>query len=86
METLREVLEDLGSRGITTVMMESGGRLFAHGLAQNLIDEVVLYVAPIIGGGPNRLMPADEIMSQLEDLSVKTFGHDLRITGRPARV
>lgn len=85
-ESLTEVLDELGRLGITTVMLESGGRLFSHAIAKNLIDEVVLYIAPVIGGGSNRLMPADDIMASLSNVKIKTFGSDLRVTGVPARV
>ncbi len=63
-------------------MLESGGRLFTYGIAKGLIDEIVLYVAPIIGGGGNRLLPIDGIVADLKDMRSKRIGSDIKITGR----
>jgi diaminohydroxyphosphoribosylaminopyrimidine deaminase/5-amino-6-(5-phosphoribosylamino)uracil reductase len=79
---LEKVLEDLGSRGICSVLMESGGSLFSHAIGRKLIDEVVFYMAPIIGGGPNTVMPVNGIMADIEDLTVQMVGPDIRVTGR----
>jgi len=81
-KTLGQALESLGQRGVQSVMLESGGRLFAYGLAKGLIDELVLYVAPIIGGGENRLLPIDGIVADLKDMRTKRIGPDIKITGR----
>ena len=80
---LAGVLSELGQRGITSVLLESGGRLFAQGLSEGLIDEVILYIAPLIGGGTTRLMPdsQDDFLAQLENISVEQIGPDTKITG-----
>jgi riboflavin biosynthesis pyrimidine reductase len=83
--TLTRALEELGKLGISSVLMESGGRLFSHAIANGLIDEVILYVAPFIGGHHNRLMPADNIVASLEGMKVKRIGRDLRISGVPRK-
>ncbi len=79
---LDKVLDDLGKREISSVLLESGGRLFSHGIGRQLIDEVVFYMAPILGGGDNKLMPVNGLMAELEDLTVDRIGPDIRITGR----
>lgn len=81
-KTLGQTLTALGQRGVQSVMLESGGRLFAYGLAKGLIDELVLYVAPIIGGGENRLLPIDGIVADLKDMRTQRIGPDIKITGR----
>lgn len=81
-KTLSQALDDLGKRGIQSVMLESGGRLFTYGIAKGLIDELVLYVAPIIGGGDNRLLPINGIVADLKDMRSKRVGADIKITGR----
>lgn len=80
-KSLSRVLTTLGKRGITSVLLESGGRLFAHGIAKKLIDEVVIYQAPIIGGGGKRLMQVDDIIADLENVRVTKSGVDSRIQG-----
>lgn len=81
-QPLEKVLDDLGKRGICSVLMESGGTLFSHAIALKLIDEVVFYMAPIIGGGPTTVMPVNDVMADLEDLTVDRVGPDIRITAR----
>ena len=81
-QPLEKVLDDLGKRGINSVLMESGGSLFSHAIGRKLIDEVVFYMAPIIGGGPNTVMPVNGIMADIEDLTVQMVGPDIRVTGR----
>ncbi len=52
-EMLREVLCDLGKRGITDVFVEAGPRLINAFLTANLADRLMVYIAPvIIGKGP----------------------------------
>ncbi|NNE93085.1 MAG: bifunctional diaminohydroxyphosphoribosylaminopyrimidine deaminase/5-amino-6-(5-phosphoribosylamino)uracil reductase RibD [Verrucomicrobiales bacterium] len=80
-QDLSGALSGLGQMGITSVLLESGGRLFAHALAENLIDEVILYQAPIIGGGKNRLLPVDGIVKDLRDVSFSAIGRDQKIRG-----
>lgn len=81
-QPLERVLDDLGKRGICSVLMESGGSLFSHAIGRKLIDEVVFYMAPIIGGGSNTVMPINGIMADIEDLNVEMIGPDIRVTGR----
>lgn len=83
--SLDRTLEILGEKGICSVLIESGGRLFAHALANDLLDEVVLYIAPLIGGGETRLMPLHQTVADLTQVDYQTFGRDLRVTGYPKR-
>ncbi len=80
-EDLGEVLDEMGSEGVTSVLLESGGRLFASAIEAGLIDEVVLYIAPIIGGGATRLMPVDDVVARLEEVEVQRIGCDMRVRG-----
>lgn len=83
--TLQESLEKLGSEGITSVLLESGGRLLAHALEKGLVDELVLYLAPIIGGGGSKTIPVQDFATRLDNLDVSMSGPDIRITGFPVR-
>ena len=48
----REVLEELAARrGVSSVLVECGGRLAAVLLEEGLVDEWVAFLAPLIGGG-----------------------------------
>ncbi len=51
---VQQILEELMSRGINGVLVEGGGRTIAQFLRAGVVDEVVLFVAPIIlGAGPS---------------------------------
>ena len=83
--SLDRVLDDLGKREIGSVLIESGGNLFSHAICRKLIDEVVFYIAPIVGGGENTLMPISGVVADLEEVSVDCVGPDIRVTGRIAK-
>jgi len=83
--TLRESLSRLGGMGVTSVLLESGGRLLTHALEEGLVDEVILYLAPLLGGGENRLITATGFLAKLESPEYTPIGDNLRVRGRIAR-
>jgi diaminohydroxyphosphoribosylaminopyrimidine deaminase/5-amino-6-(5-phosphoribosylamino)uracil reductase len=87
---LRQVLEHLASEyEINEVLVEAGAVLNGSLLAEQLVDEILLYMAPVIMGSDARglfEMPALQQMSQrvpLELKDVRAVGQDWRITARP---
>ncbi|WP_347877248.1 RibD family protein [Streptomyces sp. 8K308] len=55
------LLDDLGGRGVTQLMVEGGGSIHTAFLAQDLADELHLAVAPLLvgeAGAPRFLSPA----------------------------
>jgi 2,5-diamino-6-(ribosylamino)-4(3H)-pyrimidinone 5'-phosphate reductase len=56
---LGEALRILSDLGVERLMVEGGGTLNAELLALGLVDEIVLYVAPLIFGGASAPTPAD---------------------------
>ncbi len=48
---LRELVKWLGAEGMTSVLIEAGGRLSGAFLEAKLVNKVVIYVAPILIGG-----------------------------------
>ena len=52
--SLIETLEVLSSKGINNVLVESGGTLTTEFLKSDLIDELLVYRAPIVLGGDGR--------------------------------
>lgn len=83
--SLRESLTRLGQLGVTSVMLESGGRLLASALGEGLVDEVILYIAPILGGGATRLLPETGLFAAIEKPEYLPIGDNLRVRGRVAR-
>jgi len=50
---LRAALKVLGDRGCNTVMVEAGGTLMGAFLEAGLADEVAIFYAPLLTGGPD---------------------------------
>jgi diaminohydroxyphosphoribosylaminopyrimidine deaminase/5-amino-6-(5-phosphoribosylamino)uracil reductase len=86
---LRALLEILGQRGINEVQVEAGAMLGGSLLAQSLIDELLIYQAPILLGGgavspfaaPRLDNMADRV--HLKWLDSRRLGDDLRLRLRP---
>lgn len=80
-QPLEESLRSLAAEGVNAVMLESGGRLLAHAMKLGLVDELILYLAPRLGGGSTRLLPVDGITANLGEVEVTQIGPDTRIRG-----
>ena len=83
-------LQQLGNKGITSILVEGGGELAANLLRAGVVDKIELFVAPkILGGcgsrpavgGPDPATLAEAL--ELEKMQVRQTGTDLRITGYP---
>ena len=48
---IRELLAELGSRGMTNVLIEGGGTVLGAFFEAGMIDEVDVFIAPLIEGG-----------------------------------
>ena len=85
------VLNDLAERGVNDVLVEAGPVLAGQLLDHELIDELVIYLAPhIMGSQTLRLFdtPGRERLSDrqaLEILGMRRVGTDLRVTARPQK-
>ncbi len=88
---LQAVLALLAERQINEVQIEAGATLAGAFLAADLVDELLLYVAPIILGGRSRPMfdglPIDTMAERLSMRIVETrrIGEDVRMLLRPRR-
>lgn len=87
---LPTVLEELGRRDISSVLVEGGASVSASLVEQRLVDKFTFYVAPmIIGGSEARPAIGGEGVDfladafRLRDLSVSRCGVDLVITAYP---
>jgi diaminohydroxyphosphoribosylaminopyrimidine deaminase/5-amino-6-(5-phosphoribosylamino)uracil reductase len=85
------VLASLALRGVNDVLVEAGARLNGTLLAAGLIDELVLYLAPVVLGRNTRglfdlpqLVRLDQA-PRLELLEMRRIGGDMRIRARPAQ-
>jgi len=80
---IRELLEILGGRGITSLLIEGGGTTLASAFEAGMVDKVVFFIAPKIVGGTQAVTPVegtgiermdDAIM--LRDMKVSPIGDD----------
>ena len=85
-------LEDLARRGVTSVLVEGGGEVIASMLKDNLVDRMVLFVAPLIVGGRTAVPVAGGAGAssigaavRLASLEVSRCGTDLLIDARVRR-
>jgi len=82
---LHEVLAELARRQVNEVQVEAGARLCGSLLAAGLVDEVLIYQAPVLlgdgGQGPFALGPLESMAERthLKVLETTHFGEDLRI-------
>lgn len=88
---LTALMTHLASQGINEVMVEAGPVLNGALLSEQLIDELVIYMAPkLMGNGANGLFHLPEItmMAQnieLDILDISPVGRDWRITAQPIK-
>jgi diaminohydroxyphosphoribosylaminopyrimidine deaminase/5-amino-6-(5-phosphoribosylamino)uracil reductase len=82
----------LGSRDITSVLVEGGSQLLGSLFDMGLIDKVIAFMAPIIIGGDKAITPVgglgvDRVVEafRLHKIDVKQLGSDIIITGYVAK-
>jgi diaminohydroxyphosphoribosylaminopyrimidine deaminase/5-amino-6-(5-phosphoribosylamino)uracil reductase len=87
---LKEVLAELGARGIISVLVEGGGTTNSAFISQRQAHRVYWFVAPKLVGGKDAPTPLEgagaESMSeaiQLEMVRMRRIGRDLLIEGIP---
>ena len=91
--SLPAVLEDLGARGLTSVLLEGGGEVIGSAFREGLVDKVILFMAPRIIGGrdaPGLLMgdgfsPLDAC-PRIRNLRLDRIGEDIYLEGYPETV
>lgn len=79
---LRGMLRALAAeQGVLTVMIEAGGVFSAAMFEQGLVDEVVLYYAPLLCGGPVPALAGAGLSSSLKlaETEFTRIGEDIRL-------
>jgi diaminohydroxyphosphoribosylaminopyrimidine deaminase/5-amino-6-(5-phosphoribosylamino)uracil reductase len=87
-KSLAAVLENLGKRGMTNVLIEGGGEVLSQALDARLIDKVQLYLGPILTGGPviafvGRGATNAANALRLNRVSYQRIGQSVCVTGYP---
>ncbi len=84
-QSLRAVLQELGRRQITSVLIEGGGAVLGDAIDRRLVDEVHFYIAPLLCGGPDviagRGAGSTAESLKLQHTSYERFGDDLHLAG-----
>jgi diaminohydroxyphosphoribosylaminopyrimidine deaminase/5-amino-6-(5-phosphoribosylamino)uracil reductase len=84
---LLEVLQELGERQVTCVLIEGGMRVLGDAFDQQVVDEMQFYVAPMICGGPSLAVGGHGVAGtgaapQVLNPRYERIGDDVRIGGR----
>ena len=83
---LQEVLKNLAAQEINTVLVEAGAKLVGSLMQYNLVDELIIYIAPKLFGDSAQGMANIEPIATMEErisleyTDVRHVGDDLRIT------
>lgn len=86
---VKAVLSELAARHCNDVLVEAGPTLSGAFLEQGLVDELILYVAPMLLGPDARAMAMLPVLHRLEDAHRYTLsaseriGADIKLTLRP---
>ncbi|MGH2581474.1 MAG: RibD family protein [Anaerolineales bacterium] len=82
---LPQMLERLGELGIGSLMVEGGGHIISSFLAEDLVDRVVLTIAPMFVGGykiaERNLARRGGDFPRLDEIKVEMVGEDIVILG-----
>jgi len=83
-EKLEQSLRDLAKdHGVLTVMVEAGGVFSAALFEAGLVDEVIVYYAPMLCGGPSPGLAGAGLAKSLhlDDIEFARLGEDVRMRG-----
>jgi diaminohydroxyphosphoribosylaminopyrimidine deaminase/5-amino-6-(5-phosphoribosylamino)uracil reductase len=87
---LRALLEELGRRGVLSLLVEGGGVLHGSFFDQRLVDKVTAVLAPMIVGAANAATAVAGRGAQymreavrLREMTVERLGDDVLVTGYP---
>ena len=89
---LEALVDELGRRELNEVQVEAGSRLCGALLAQGLVDEILVYQAPVLlgdgGPGPFAFGPLDSMdeRSHFRVLETRRVGKDLRLRLQPQNI
>lgn len=88
-----EVLRVLGGKLVSSLLIEGGGGINASFLENQLIDKVVVYIAPKLIGGDRAPTFLEGVgiekmgdAVELSDVKVESIGKDLKFVGYPIKV
>ncbi len=85
---LPKLLQNLGKKEISNILVEGGGTLLGSFIDQKLADKIVIFISPVIIGGKEALSPIGgkgiQTMTEalrLSRVKMKLFGDDALVMG-----
>jgi diaminohydroxyphosphoribosylaminopyrimidine deaminase/5-amino-6-(5-phosphoribosylamino)uracil reductase len=78
---IEEELRGLAVEGIQSLLLEGGPRLAEHALRADLVDKLVLFVAPAVAGAGPAFTPVLDVPVDVEHVSVERVGDDVLLSG-----
>ncbi|KWT82512.1 bifunctional diaminohydroxyphosphoribosylaminopyrimidine deaminase/5-amino-6-(5-phosphoribosylamino)uracil reductase RibD [Candidatus Magnetominusculus xianensis] len=85
---LKWLMQELGQRHITSVMIEGGASLTGHAVEDGIVDKVIFFIAPKIIGGKGVYCPVSsktfrsiESPYEVYDMRARALGTDIVIEG-----
>lgn len=76
---IHPLLDDLGRRGMTNVLIEGGGRILGAFLDADEIDAIEVFIAPMVEGGPSIHTPMEGRGVAAMDLARRLERHELAV-------
>lgn len=76
------ILDDLGKRGVTKLLVEGGGKVFSSLAKGGWIDELQLYFAPVLLQKKHKGIPNAQVLLSLKSqlFEAKKLGSDLKLS------
>ena len=86
---LHDALQQIWAQGIKHVFVEGGPKLASAFVGAKLVDELIIYLAPKLLGGPNTALghigvASIEDAAELQILETRQLGNDIFIRARSA--
>ncbi len=85
---LAELVNELGKRGVMSLLIEGGGEIIASAISCGIVDKLFFFVAPKIAGGRGAPTPVEgegvDRMSEaikVSRMKIRRFGEDILIEG-----
>jgi diaminohydroxyphosphoribosylaminopyrimidine deaminase/5-amino-6-(5-phosphoribosylamino)uracil reductase len=84
--SMPELMEELGRRGITSLLIEGGGATLASAFEAGIVDKICFFIAPKIVGGRDAITPVEghgvatmEESVELERVNVSMVDRDILV-------
>ena len=85
---MNKLMRNLGSMGITSILIEGGGKTHAAALSSGIVDKAYFFIAPKIIGGKNAITPVEGkgislLLKAIRVKGLKTeqLGNDILLSG-----